>query len=82
MPMARRETLVQLSDELLAELDEQRGREGRSRSDLIRAAIEDYLAQHSPDAIDDAIVAAYKRKPQDDLGAEWSARAMIEAEPW
>jgi metal-responsive CopG/Arc/MetJ family transcriptional regulator len=44
MAMSRRQTLVQLSDELLAQLDERVAREGRSRSDLIREAVSGYLA--------------------------------------
>ena len=43
MNMARTQTLVQLTDELLARLDAFRAREGRSRSEVIREAIECYL---------------------------------------
>jgi metal-responsive CopG/Arc/MetJ family transcriptional regulator len=83
MIMARRQTLVQLSDELLAELDERAARDGRARSELIREAIAGYLDGDRETEIDRRIVAAYARQPQEDLtGAESAARALIAAEPW
>jgi len=82
MVMARTQTIVQLSDALLEELDARRAREGRSRSDVIRQAIEEYLGRDREAAIDAAIVDGYTRVPPDDLGAEWAARALIAAEPW
>lgn len=81
--MARTQTIVQLSDELLAELDARRAREGRSRSDLIREAIEAYLADDRAAAIDRAIVDGYTRiPPTEDFGAIWAVRASLESEPW
>ena len=82
--MARTQTIVQLSDELLTELDALRAQTpGRSRSELIREALELYLAQRRSAAIDAAIVDGYARIPPDeDFGAMASARASIEAEPW
>lgn len=82
--MARTQTLVQLSDELLARLDTRAAREGSSRSDLIREAIAGYLAGDREAEIDRQIVEAYTRRPQEDLlgGAEWAARRSIAAEPW
>ena len=76
--MARRQTLVQLSDELLAQLDARVAREGRSRSELIREAVAGYLAADRAAEIDRRIVDAYTRQPQEDLmgfeagGAGWS----------
>lgn len=81
--MPRTQTIVQLSDELLAELDELRAPEGRSRSELIRDALERYLAEHRQHSIDLAIVEAYTRvPPADDFGAMAAARASIAAERW
>jgi metal-responsive CopG/Arc/MetJ family transcriptional regulator len=84
MAMARRQTLVQLSDELLALLDERAVRTGRSRSELIRAAIERDLADDRAAAIDAAIVEGYRRVPpaEHDAWAEASARRSVAAEPW
>lgn len=81
--MARAQTLVQLSDELLAQLDARVAREGRSRSELIREALAGFLAADLEAEIDRQIVASFTDRPQEDLlGAEMTARAMIEAEPW
>jgi metal-responsive CopG/Arc/MetJ family transcriptional regulator len=81
--MSRTQTLVQLSDELLAQLDARAAREGRSRSQLIREALIGYLAADRQAEIDRRIITAYTRQPQEDLmDAESAARAMIAAEPW
>lgn len=83
--MARTQTLVQLTDELLAEVDALAARQGRNRSELIRDALSRYLSDDPDAEIDRRIVAAYTRQPQtpDELAlAELGARAMIGAEPW
>lgn len=80
--VARTQTLVQLSDDLLAQLDARMVREGRSRSELIREALTVYLGADREAEIDRQIVEAYTRQPQEDLGAEWAARASIAAESW
>jgi hypothetical protein len=81
--MARTQTLVQLSDELVAELDARASREGRSRSELIRDALAGYLHDDPQAEIDRRLVEAYIRQPQDDaLGADWAARQLVAAEPW
>ena len=73
---------MQLSDELLTELDDLRREGGRSRSEVIREAIELYLAGRRAQSVDAAVVAGYTRIPPDeDLGAAWAARASIGAEP-
>jgi metal-responsive CopG/Arc/MetJ family transcriptional regulator len=81
--MARRQSLVQLSDELLALLDERAARSGRSRSALIREAVAEYLAGDAEAAVDARLVAAYRAQPQEPDG--WhniAAREAIAAEPW
>jgi predicted transcriptional regulator len=84
--MARTQTLVQLSDDLLAQLDARAAREGRSRSDLIREAIAAYLVTDREAEIDRAIVEGYTRKPQtvDELAlADLGTRTMLAtAAPW
>ena len=82
MVMARTQTLVQFSDELLARLDGYRTREGRSRSDVIREAVERYLADDHEAQLDRQIVEAYTRQPPDDAWSDEAARRMIAAEPW
>lgn len=83
--MARAQTLVQLTDELLELLDERAARERRSRSTLIREAIEDYLNDDLQAEIDRRIVEGYRRLPQtdeEDAWAEANTRAAIREEPW
>lgn len=84
--MARTQTLVQLSDELLAQLDSRAAREGRNRSDLIREALAGYLAADREAEIDRLIVEAYTRQPQTaaELAyADLGTRTMLAGlEPW
>jgi metal-responsive CopG/Arc/MetJ family transcriptional regulator len=83
MVMARQQTIVQLSDELLALLDEKAAKEGVSRSRLIRRAIECLLDEERKAAIDAAIVEGYTRIPdEDDPWAHAAARRSIADEPW
>ena len=83
MLMPRQQTLVQLTEELLAVLDERAARSGRSRSDLIREAIEHYLSEDFSARTDAAILAGYQRIPQEhDPWSEMVARQVIAAEPW
>ncbi len=84
-PVARTQTLVQLSDELLRRLDERAAREGRSRSALIRDAIEAYLFDEDRARIDREIIEGYERIPvtgEEIASAYRSARRMVEDEPW
>jgi metal-responsive CopG/Arc/MetJ family transcriptional regulator len=81
--MARAQTLVQLTDELLAALDQIAVATGRSRSELIREAIDRYLGSAAADEADRRIVDGYTRTPQEaDPWAEALARDSIAAEPW
>ena len=73
--MTRTQTLVQLNEELLRRLDERGAREGRSRSALIREAIEAYLHDEENARID--------REIREELRwAEASAIEGVEEEPW
>jgi metal-responsive CopG/Arc/MetJ family transcriptional regulator len=82
MAMARRQTLVQLSDELLEQIDRSRAAAGRSRSEVIRDAIARYLAEDREAEIDRLLVDAYTRLPQEDVWTDEAARRMIAAERW
>lgn len=69
--MARTQTLVQLSDALVAALDQRAARQGVSRSQLIREAVEAHLRDDLDTEISRRIVAGYERIPQataDDWG--------------
>ncbi|MEA2187610.1 MAG: Ribbon-helix-helix protein copG family [Solirubrobacteraceae bacterium] len=82
--VALTQTLVQLSEELLAQLDTRVAREGRSRSELICEALAGYLSFEDREAeIDRLMIEGYTRRPQEDrLGADAAARAMVAGEPW
>jgi Arc/MetJ-type ribon-helix-helix transcriptional regulator len=84
--MARTQTLVQLTDELLAQLDARATREGRSRSELIREAVTGYLTPEREAEIDRQIVEGYTREPQTapELAfAELGTRTMLATlDPW
>ena len=74
---------MQLSDELLSAIDQHAARTGRSRSEIIRTAIERYLARSLQADLDRAIVEGYTRAPQDDdAWADRAARDLIAEEPW
>lgn len=83
--MARAQTLVQLSDTLLALLDQRAARGGVSRSQLIREILEAHLRADHEARIGELIVEGYRRIPDEgdfDAWAEAGAREMIEEEPW
>jgi metal-responsive CopG/Arc/MetJ family transcriptional regulator len=83
--MPRTQTLVQLTQDLLRRLDERAAREGRSRSALIRDAIEAYLYDEARARIDREIVEGYERIPTTEEEMAWAekeAREMIREEPW
>ncbi len=80
--MARTQTLVQLTEDLLALLDERAARSGRSRSELIRQAIERYLHEDLEAEIDRRIVDGYRRIPPDDVDYTGVAKRAIAEEPW
>lgn len=56
--------MVQLNDELLDLLDRRASRTGVSRSQVIREAVEAFLANDREAAIDRQIVEGYTRMPQ------------------
>ena len=82
MVMARTQTLVQLSEDLIERLDRYRARAGRSRSEVIREAVEQYLAADREAEIDRLVVEGYARRPATDVWGDAAARQMIAAEPW
>jgi metal-responsive CopG/Arc/MetJ family transcriptional regulator len=82
MAMARTQALVQLSDDLLDRLDRRRARDGRSRSEVVREAIECYLANDREAELDRLIVEGYTRLPPEDIWGDEPAKRLIAAEPW
>ena len=62
--MARTQTIVQLTSEMVEALDLEAHRTGASRSALIREAVDAYLAGSRDAAITAELVEAYRRTPQ------------------
>jgi metal-responsive CopG/Arc/MetJ family transcriptional regulator len=87
MVIARKQTLVQLSYELVDLLDREALRRGISRSALIREAVQRHLRDQREAEISRQIVEGYTRIPQTAEELEWAdigVRAMGErsAEGW
>jgi metal-responsive CopG/Arc/MetJ family transcriptional regulator len=85
MVIGRKQTLVQLSEEIVDALDREVARRGISRSALIREAIQAHLHDPIEREIDRRIVEAYERIPQgedEDAWAQWQAQQAIREEPW
>ena len=83
MVIARRQTLVQFTEGLLATLDEFAAAAGRSRSEVIREAVEQYLRDAREGEIDRAIAAGYERVPPPDaVQAAANAHRLVAEEPW
>ncbi|CAN5254257.1 hypothetical protein BH23ACT9_BH23ACT9_39100 [soil metagenome] len=81
----RTQTMVQLTADLVARLDDRAAREGVSRSRLIRRAIDAYLGEDEHAAAVHAFAAAYHvlpDTPEEMAVAEASARAMIRDARW
>jgi len=62
--VARTQTIVQLSEELLELLDGQARRRGMSRSALVREAVETHLHDEREAELSRRIVEGYRRIPQ------------------
>ncbi|MCA1832612.1 MAG: CopG family transcriptional regulator [Actinomycetota bacterium] len=61
--MARTQTLVQLTEEIVALLDAEASRRNVSRSEVVREAVTKYFAESERAEIDRRIVEGYKRIP-------------------
>ncbi len=62
--MARVQTMVQLSSDMIEALDAEAARVGQSRSSLIRSAVDAYLATSRERAITKQLVDGYTSIPQ------------------
>lgn len=84
MVMARTQVLVQFTDDLLGRLDEHAARVSRSRSELIREAVQGYLDATPEGEIDRAIVEGYRRIPPGELDdfSDAGGFDLIDDEPW
>jgi len=73
---------VSISDELVQRADRLAQSTGKSRSELVSEALQDYLARHDPDAITEAMncVVDTLEPPPDEFVAETSRRVLGRAE--
>lgn len=77
--------MVQLNRSLLELLDARAARDGVSRSQLIRDAVESYLDKDAEAAALRRVVEGYARIPETDeelRTAQDDARALVAEEPW
>jgi metal-responsive CopG/Arc/MetJ family transcriptional regulator len=75
----------QLNRTLLELLDARAARDGVSRSQLVRDAVESYLAEDAEAAALQCVVQGYARTPETDeelRTAHDDARAIVGVEPW
>lgn len=77
--MARTQTLVQFTPDLLALLDKVAAEREVSRSALIREAVSEYLEVERRKAIDEAYIEGYTRVPQTEEEILWSENRRREA---
>jgi metal-responsive CopG/Arc/MetJ family transcriptional regulator len=73
MVVPREQVIVQFTPDLLATLDAHVGSTGKSRSEVIRDAVQQYLEKLEEEEMDRRLVEAYTRIPQED----WSEAAEI-----
>ncbi len=74
MVMARKQVLVQLEDELIAQLDRIAQERGINRSDLLRRLVRNLVEAEDDRQADVQHRAAYQAIPEDPLETEWLTR--------
>jgi predicted transcriptional regulator len=79
MVVARKQVLVQLSDELVRRLDAEALRSDRSRSSLIREAIGAFLKPEWDEEVAKQYREGYGRLPQTDEELAWSDALTADA---
>ena len=81
MVVARKEVLVQLDDQLVAELDRLAAARGTSRSDLVRRGVLAVLEAADLAEADRALRDAYRRTPPDPALVEAARRLAGDTTP-
>jgi metal-responsive CopG/Arc/MetJ family transcriptional regulator len=79
--MARRQVIVQLDDQLVAELDKAAKQDGVSRSELLRTAAAALLEARKVRKLERRLVDAYREMPQDPVLVEAARRLAAETAP-
>lgn len=81
MFMSRREVLVQLDDELVAQLDGLAARLGTNRSELLRRGAQAVITAEELAEADRELVAAYRRHPADPALVQSARRLAAQTAP-
>ena len=81
MVMARREVLVQLDDDLVADLDRIAAARSTSRSELLRQGARAVIEADEEAAADAELIAAYRRQPPDPALVQSAARLAARTAP-
>lgn len=81
MLMSRREVLVQLDDELVAQLDGLAARLGTNRSELLRRGAQAVITAEELAVADRELVAAYRRHPADPALVQSARRLAAQTAP-
>ena len=81
MVMARREVLVQLDDDLVADLDRIAAARSTSRSELLRQGARAVIEADEEAAADAELIAAYRRQPPDQALVQSAARLAARTAP-
>jgi metal-responsive CopG/Arc/MetJ family transcriptional regulator len=81
MLMSRREVLVQLDDELVAQLDGLAARLGTNRSELLRRGAQAVITAEELAEADRELVAAYRRQPADPALVQSARRLAAQTAP-
>jgi metal-responsive CopG/Arc/MetJ family transcriptional regulator len=81
MVMARREVLVQLDDELVADLDRIAAVRSTNRSELLRQGARAVIEADEQAAADAGLIAAYRRQPPDQALQRSAARLAARTAP-
>ena len=81
MVVARREVLVQLDDELVAELDRIAAARSTNRSELIRRGARAVIEADGEAAADAELIAAYRRQPPDQALQQSATRLAARTAP-
>lgn len=82
--MGRKPVLVQFTEELLARLDRFAEETDRSRSAIVREAVERYVTRESEAEKDRRMIEGYTRYPPGEFNewAEEGAKRLVDEEPW
>ena len=81
MRMARREVLVQLDDQLVAQLDEIAAERGTNRSELLRRGAVAVIQAAENQRADASLQASYRWQPQDPAIVAVAERLAAENSP-